>query len=437
MKNTVIQGSDQQTLIALVDANSFYANCEKVFDPTLRDKPVVVLSNNDGCVIAAGRDAKKLGAKMGKPWFEYRDEARALGIVAKSSNYELYGDLSSRMMTRLARYSAWQEVYSIDECFLGVKDGSQKLGLQIKDDIFKNVGVPVSVGVAPTKTLAKILNHWAKDHPESRGVCSILAFKERWNDPRFLELLDQVPVEEVWGVGRRVSQKLLAKGVETALDLREMDLGDAKKVFGINLQRTVLELRGTRCIELENPPKQKDQLIFSRMFSTPIKDVNDMHKVMAKYSAKVAARLQKQGSVASQITVFASSSYFAPEHYHTSFNRTAALQVPTDSPMKILEVAASLSELDFQDGAWYNRCGILLTGLQDKNLASSVFDIFKPEIDDSVSKVMSNIAEKFGEDTVGLGAGGFKTGLKWDMKRNLLSPRATTHWNELATVHAK
>jgi len=479
--------SGEGDLIGLIDANSFYASCERVFDPKLEGKPVVVLSNNDGCVVARSKEAKHLGIKMGHPWFQLKNEAKRLGVIARSSNYELYGDLSNRMMERLSRFSAWQEVYSIDECFIGIPDLTQnkyrnhkyqnptEFGRAIRKDIWDNVGLPVSVGIAPTKTLCKVLNHHAKDYPKFNGVCTLFDLTEEsdpnqaLNSPNFGNLLQKLPVIEIWGVGRSLGETLPKFGIETAYDLKNYDLSKARKLWNnVMIERTIQELNGIKCINLELDHKDKESMIYSRMFSKPVKTLNEMKQVFSIYSQKVASRLRDQNSICKQISFFASTSHFAPQQFHESFHRTVRIPNGTASPMTISNIANQLLEEIYkkyqneesdqysenvnqnstqnltgnlpqnlsQNLPWFNRAGIILTNLSPIDQAINILDPFLPELDsEHLSQTLDSITDKFGQSSIGIGYGGLKKRPAWNMRRDLLSRRATTHWEELKVCH--
>lgn len=251
-------------MFALIDGNNFYVSCERVFDPKLEGRPVVVLSNNDGCIVARSVEVKALGVKMGVPWFQLRDLARQHGIVAKSSNYSLYGDMSARMMALLGRFSPEQEIYSIDECFLGMEGfGRYDLaayGQDIRQRVRQYLGLPVCVGFGATKTLAKLANHAAKKHPEFDGVCALAALSPAAQDT----LLASIDVGEVWGVGYRGTPRLKALGIGNVKDLRDADPKWLRREFSVVLERTVTELRGIPCIDLEEAASAKQQIMSSR-----------------------------------------------------------------------------------------------------------------------------------------------------------------------------
>ena len=275
---------------ALVDCNSFYASCERIFRPDIKKRPVVVLSNNDGCVVALSKEAKQLGIKMCEPWFKIEKSFLKRGGVAFSSNYELYADVSSRVMQTLEYLSPNVEIYSIDEAFLdltGIRDLEQ-FGHQCRTTINRWVGVPVCVGIGPTKTLAKVANYGAKHYPATEGVVDLSDTKRR------KKLMSLMPVREVWGVGSRINRKLHTLGIETALELAEMDIKLIKRKFSSVLERTVMELQGYPCIGLEQQPKTKKQIVVSRTFSRKVNDLDSINEAVSDYAARACAKLRKE-----------------------------------------------------------------------------------------------------------------------------------------------
>ena len=285
------------SVFALVDVNNFYVSCERVFDWRLWGKPVVVLSNNDGCVVARSPEIKALGIKMGTPWHKLKDQARQHGIIALSSNYTLYGDMSRRVMTILADFAPRPEVYSIDECFLDVTGipGLTAHGHLIRARIQQWVGLPVCVGYAETKTLAKLANHFAKKGlAGSDGVCDLTALSQT---DRY-SLLDQIEVGEVWGVGRRLAPQLEAMRIKTVGDLRRADIATIRSRFGVVLERTVRELRGEDCLQLEAVAPDKDQIMASRSFGRPVTELSELREAVITYVTRAGEKLRRQGSVA-------------------------------------------------------------------------------------------------------------------------------------------
>lgn len=422
--------------ISLVDANSFYASCERVFDPSLEGRPVLVLSNNDGCVVARSSEAKKLGIPMGEPWFRLAAQADGLGLVARSSNYELYGSLSSRMFQVLGRHFATVGIYSVDEAFteaMGTAEEHLARGRAAKADIRRRVGIPVSVGIASSKTLAKLMSRIAKDSPARAGVCSIDEFTPDELDA----LLGATPVSALWGVAGRLTKRLAAIGIHTARDLRDAEARMIRRRFSIVLERTVYELRGIPCIPVEEEPAPKRQIIFSRSFAEPVTTMDAMRQVLSIYAQRAAARLRGQDSVAQALSVFASTSYYAPSERRHTASAAVALSVPTNDPLRLSAAAVAAIEPRFHPGAWYVRAGVMLNEISP--LAShAVLEPFAPEADDRhVGETLDRIARRFGQSSIGVGLGGLRKPPPWSMRRGMLSPRATTHWDELAVAHAR
>lgn len=433
-------------LVALADANSFFASCETVFDPALEGRPVVVLSNNDGCVVARSEQAKRLGIVNGTPWFKIRELATQDGVVARSSNYELYASLSSRMMSVMRRYLPGQQVYSIDECFLFStwgEDRTKAVCTDMREAVLAGVGIPVSVGVAPTKTLAKIASHWAKSHPDYQGVTL-------WSDAERLEgdgALTSIPVGDVWGIGRRLTRKLQAMGIMTALQLRDADPAMIRHRFSILTERVVLELRGTPCIG-EDPSANEGirttQILCSRMFSTPITEISDLEQALSVYAQKACRRLRRQHSLCSQVCAFCSSSPFDTQHEYASFHGTTVLASPSDDPLAIAKAACQALRERTDPHARYIRAGVLLLDLLDADTFHTL-EGFEADTDiHGLGDVLDRAARRFGPARVGIGYGGIRgkgrndgdTGAGWTMRRGMLSPRCTTRWDEMATVKA-
>ncbi len=426
----------QDQWVGLVDVNSCYCSCERVFDPSLEGVPLVVLSNNDGCVVARSREAKRLGIPMGEPWFRLRE--RLPQVVARSSNYELYGSMSTRVMSIIAEHSAWTEVYSIDECFIGVRvppdehpvEHLQRLGLRIRAEIMRRTGLPVCAGFARTKTLAKLANRLAKQREDLRGV----AVWEQASDEVRDELLSRLPVTEVWGVSTRLARRFAARGVLSSLDLKTMRPEEVRRQFSVVVMRTVLELNGIPCIELEESRKDREQLIFSRSFAQPVTDPPRMEQVMSVYTQQAALRLAKHGLQASVMSAWAMTSHYDMTTRHTA-SLTVGLPLPTADPVVLVKAAKPMVRR-MLPGVRYVRAGIMLTGLtplREQPVLDSFVSAWEAR---DLSSALGRVHTRFGREALGLGAAGLKEGVAWQMKREMLSPRATTHWAELATVKA-
>ncbi|WP_417219712.1 Y-family DNA polymerase [Arthrobacter sp.] len=429
--------------LALVDVNNFYVSCERAFDPRLEGRPVVVLSNNDGCVVARSEEAKRAGIKTGTPWFQVQGSAEALGLVARSSNYELYGDMSARVMEVIGRFGAWQEVYSIDESFIGLPGDEAMLRAtagRIREAVWRHVGVPVCVGVAPTKTLAKFANHVAKRNPSLGGVCSLGSVPEE----EIRRIQSRVPVTGLWGVGGRTGTRLNALGIDTIADLRDADPLMIRKKFSVVLQRTVLELNGTPCIPEVEERADKAQIMFSRSFSTPVTTGADMDQVMALYAQRGAARMAAEGLRASVLTVSAGVSRFAGTPSGAGAEAPAPsnpvvsvrLPAPTQDPIVLTRAAVAAMRERMVSGTRYVRAGVMFSGLEPAT-GQATFDAFAGEGEErDMGTLLGDVRARFGEAAIGLGHAGLAEPAGWSMKREFASPRYTTEWADLPVVSA-
>ncbi|MGP9784628.1 Y-family DNA polymerase [Glutamicibacter sp. AOP12-B1-11] len=423
----------RQAYIAHVDVNSFYVSCERAFDPRLEGRPVIVLSNNDGCAVARSSEAKALGIEMGAPWFKLAADADRLNLVAKSSNYELYGEMSARVMKLLGRFSAWVEVYSIDEAFLGVTgtvDELQVLGEQIKAEVFRLTGLPVCVGIAKTKTLAKMANKTAKHIKELGGVCV-------WDRaPRTTteNLLARLPTVEIWGIGPRLTKRLRGLGIWTAKELRDADEVRIRDKFSIVQMRTVLELRGVPCIPMEEERVVKDQLIFSRSFSDPITDRVGMEQVMGIYAQQASARLHKHQKQAKILSAWAMTSYYNQHQDHQPAI-TVKLPGPSADPVMLTKAAKQLLP-QILVGVKYARAGVMVMDLQPVAMQETFDPFISAHETKQIGPLIAQIHSGHGVKAIGLGAAGLQQGPALEMRREMMSPRYTTHWKELLTVKA-
>ncbi|HSN36832.1 MAG TPA: Y-family DNA polymerase [Arthrobacter sp.] len=419
--------------VALVDVNCFYASAERAFDPSLEGRPLVVLSNNDGCAVTRSPEAKALGITLGEPWFKLAPRAKEWGLVARSSNYELYGDISARVMELLGRYSAWLEVYSIDEAFLGVSGTPEELlhlGHTMKTAVRRNVGVPVCVGIAETKTLAKLANKWAKHNPSFDGVCHWDAVPASQRE----KLMAGVSVVELWGVAARLTKRLNGQGIHSILDLARADPVRIRDRFSVVLMRTVLELQGIPCIPLEEERIGRDQLIFSRSFATPITSGAGLRQVLGVYAQLASARLARHGLQAKVLTAFAATSYFNPRA--SSFPSVCVpLPMPTADPVLLARAAYALLP-GIADGVKYVRAGIMVTDLRPTGNQAPLAIFENPHEERGIGSLLEDVSRRYGRGSIGLGHAGIRGGPDWSMKRDMLSPRYTTHWAELPVVKA-
>ena len=414
---------------ALVDCNSFYASCERIFRPDIKKKPVVVLSNNDGCVVALSKEAKELGIKMCEPWFKIEKPFLQKGGVAFSSNYELYADISSRVMQTLEYLSPKVEVYSIDEAFLdltGLRD-HEEFGHQCRDTIDQWVGIPVCVGIGPTKTLAKAANYGAKHYPATNGVVSLVDINRR------SKLLALMPVREVWGVGSRINKKLNSLGIETALELAEIDTKLIKRKFSSVLERTVMELKGYPCIDLEQQPKTKKQIVVSRTFSKRVNDIYSINEAVSDYASRACEKLRRENQYCKMISVFMRTNYFRKQDKQYHGFQSYKLFSPTNDTRDILNATRHLTEQLFKKDINFIKAGVMLSDFYDEGIYQG--DLFRTfnERDDS-KKLMMTI-DKI--NSSGIGKVTFASqGIKksWSMRRLLKSPRYLTSWEEMPIV---
>lgn len=423
--------------IALVDVNNFYVSCERAFDPSLEGRPVVVLSNNDGCVVARSPEAKALGLRTGMPWFQLAPHAARTGLVARSSNYELYGDLSARVMELLGRFGLWQQVYSIDESFLGLAGTPEQLervGRQIREAVARHVGLPVCVGIAPTKTLAKFANHVAKNNPDDARLSGVLAWDsvpQRSVDA----LMERLPASEVWGVGRRTADRLETLGIQTIAQLRAADPGWIRARFSVVLERTVRELRGVAFVPDVDTTSGPDQLMFSRSFSRPVTTAGEMDQVMNLYAQRAASRLAEQGQRAGVVTVTAGTSRFTgPDG---SVAQTVALGGATADPVRLTRAAVNAMRAVAREGVPYTRAGVLFSGLESGPPQRQMLDVFETaEPERHLEDVLSTVRGRFGTAAIGLGQGGFVEPGGWTMRREFASPQYTTRFSDLPIARA-
>lgn len=419
-------------VFALVDCNNFYASCEKLFRPDLKDTPVVVLSNNDGCVVARSREAKSLGIKMGVPAFQIKAEIQRHGILAFSSNYALYADLSSRVMRTLEEMAPRVEVYSIDEAFLDLTGIESVLSLvefgqQVRERIGHWIGITVCVGIAPTKTLAKLANHAAKKYPATQGVVDLT------NPDRQRRLLALVPVDDVWGVGRRLSKRLNALGITTALDLANASPRAIRDQFSVVLERTVRELNGESCIELEEIPPTKKQIVCSRSFGEKVTQFELLREAVCEYATRATEKLRKEQQQAKVMTVFILTSPFKDNEPQYSNSASGELLIPSCDTRDFIELANHLLKRIWKDGFRYAKAGVMLSDFYDPGM-------FQPGLFDDVSTRSNSQQLMSVLDTINQsGAGkvffaGQGTKKDWSMKRELLSPAYTTRWDQLPRV---
>jgi DNA polymerase V len=415
-----------KTVLGLVDVRSMFVSCERVFDPSLVGVPVVVLSNNDGCVVARSDEAKALGIAMGRPWFEVVKVPEWSQVIARSSNYELYGDMASRFVSTLASLVADLEVYSIDECFVVLPaDRAEKVARHIAARVLQWTGLPVSVGVGPTKTLAKLAQHTAKITPDAERVIDLTT----WSPTKVQKLLAATPIAKIWGIGRRLTARLAELGIHTALDLSRADPGVIRRRHSIVLERTVRELRGVPCLTFGATPPARRQIMHSRMFGSVVTDQPRMREILTAYTAAAARRLRAHGLQASMLTVTMSTSAFANRAWHHS--GSIGLSPATAEPLDLIRAAQTFTTL-MSEGCRYNRAGILLSALSP---AGSTPPLFPVGVNAALADACDAITARYGYGTIGHGSTGLRNDRPWAMRREHLSPAVTTRWDQLLTVN--
>ena len=413
----------------LVDCNSFYASCERVFNPSLNNRPVAVLSNNDGCVIACTKEAKALGIKMGTPFFKCKELIEKNNGKFFSSNYTLYGDLSNRVMEVLVSYPAEPEIYSIDEAFLLFNKQTVKrmftIGRDIKYSVKRFTGVPVSVGVASTKTLAKIANHIAK-----KSKNGVYVFGSQKQVDRVMKI---TPVEEIWGVGRQYSKKLQKNNVYTAEDLCKMPDTWIRKLMTNKGLQTVWELRGYPCVPTTSDRVEKKAINTSRSFSHLVSEKHELYEALAYYTTLNAEKLREQNSCAQMVCVYLSTNHFRDEPQYCS-SHTVSLPIPTAETPLLIRAAHEAMDKIFKPGYLYKKTGCLFFELiPETDKTNNLF--YKPyykSAEQNMMKVMDNVNEKYGRDTLRYASTGIKR--SWTMNRKMLSPAYTTSWKQIKKV---
>ncbi len=415
-------------IFALVDCNNFYASCERVFNPSLEGKPIVVLSNNDGCIIARSNEAKKLGIPMGGAFYSQKDVCRKHGVHVFSSNYQLYGDMSQRVMDTLRHFVPDMEVYSIDEAFLCMDGFSSRdlsdYALEIRSAVKQWTGVPVSIGIAPTKTLAKVANHIAKKRTTS-GVYSLLTLDEQ------NAALANLDVEEIWGISSRWGAQLKQRGIHTAQQLREANPKLIRKNFSVVGERIVEELRGNSCIPLEMHVAARKNILSSKSFGKLVSDLPSIDEALANYAARACLKLRKQKSRAQGIYVFVRTNPFRAQEPQYRNGMSIGFSVPTSDTRAIVKAASQCLHRIYRPGFRYHKTGIMLLDLiPESHEQQNLFLNVDHSHSDKLMVTLDRINERMGKNTVFLASQGIKRG--WQMRCDNRSPRYTTNWDELA-----
>lgn len=436
------------TVFALIDGNAFYVSCERVFSPGLNERPVVVLSNNDGCVVARSNEAKALGIAMGVPYFKIRHAYERSGGIALSSNYSLYSDLSSRMMSVIGQYSDRQEIYSIDESFIEWTGFQSldigKMACELRRRVGRWIGIPVGIGIGPTKTLAKLANRLAKKHPDfmAAGICDLTTLPE----PMVEQYLASLEVGDVWGVGPRWATRLVGLGVYTALDLSQVDPVWVRRHFNGGVERTALELRGIACFPLEESPPAKQQIVSSRSFGQLITDLEALNQAVSTYVARAAEKLRQEDSQTRSLTVFLHTPPFNSHEpqYHPS--ASVRFAVPTSDTLILTAAALNGLRRIYKPGFRYQKAGIMLLDLTPAR--EHQLSLFGDEDESggcqnpsrqALMAVMDRINREMGRETLWTAAQGAtrqSSVVNWRMNRHHLTPAYTTRWDQLPIARA-
>jgi len=419
-------------VFAIVDCNNFYVSCERVFNPKLAGKPVVVLSNNDGCVVARSNEAKALGIKMGVPVFQISSLIKTHKVQVFSSNYALYGDMSQRIMNTLSRFTPDIEIYSIDEAFLDLSQFKQydltEYGHKIRSTIKKWTGIPVSIGIAGTKTLAKVANKIAKKSVKAEGVLNLTASHHQ---NRALEITD---VADVWGIGRSYSKFLNNYGIYNALQLRDADDNFIKKKMGIKGVRLLQELRGVSCYALEQFPPPKKGITVSRTFKNSIESLDDLKEAVAAYVSIGAEKLRKEHSVAGVMMVFLMTNCFKKENYYVNI-KTARLPAATSDTSELIHYAHEALEGIYRKEYLYKKAGVMFKHLNPENQnQADLFNCRDFKRSKKLMQTLDNINKKMGSDTLKYAAKGLSNNQKWETVFKRRSPSYTTNWDQLLKV---
>ena len=416
--------------IALIDCNSFYVSCERLFNPKIRKKPVVVLSNNDGCIVSRSNEAKALGIKMGEPYFKAKDIIIKNDVQVFSSNYSLYGDLSRRVMRTLKRFNSDIEVYSIDEAFMDLTNFSDSevldVGQEIRETVLQWTGIPTSIGIAKTKTLSKVANHIAKK--KQSGVTSFIGIDNI--DP----LLERVDINDVWGVGRQLTKFYHKNGIYNAKQLKNKSNTWIKKNSNVLGSRTAMELRGISCIDLEKTKSKRKSCVVSRSFGQRIEKYQELKEAVAGYCLNACEKIRSETLVAKSITVFIRTSPFQSRFGYYSNSKTIDFPIGTNDSIEIVKTALTALESIFKNGYRYQKAGVLLSGLSEATNNKNLFSSEKDEKINSLMKSIDNTNYRYGRSTLSLASAGVHK--RWNMKREYSSKIDTADFHYLPTIKA-
>ena len=416
--------------IALVDCNSFYVSCERLFNPKIRKKPVVVLSNNDGCIISRSNEAKALGIKMGEPYFKAKNIIIKNDVQVFSSNYSLYGDLSRRVMRTLKRFNSQIEVYSIDEAFMDLSNFSdedvERVGKEIRETVLQWTGIPTSIGIAKTKTLSKIANHIAKK--KQSGVTSLIGIENL--DP----ILEKIEINDVWGVGRQLTKFYQKNGIYNAKQLKNKSNTWIKKCSNVLSSRTAMELRGIPCINLETTQTKRKSCVVSRSFGKRIDSFQELKEAVSNYCLNASEKIRSESLVAKAITVFVRTSPFQRNYGYYSNSKTIDFPISTNNSIETVKTAVAILESIFRNGYRYQKAGVMLTGLREDDGRKNLFSSEKDEKINNLMRSIDSTNHRYGRSTLSLASAGVHK--KWNMRRNYSSKIDTADFYSLPKIKA-
>ena len=418
-------------MFALVDCNNFYASCERVFNPSLVGVPIVVLSNNDGCIVARSQEAKDLGIPMGEPAFKIKDFIEANKVAVFSSNYVLYGDMSNRVMKTISGFAENIEIYSIDEAFIDFRGYDYTdlaaYGRKIVRTVTKNTGIPVSMGIAPTKTLAKVANKYAKKYKGYKGVCLIDTDEKR------IKALQKFDIGDVWGIGRRYSKFLRYNNIQTAYDFTQKSRSWVRKNLTVVGERMWDELRGFPCIEMDKLAKAKQQICTSRSFGTKLKEFDEIFEAVSNFTASCAAKLRKQHSCASGMLVFIMTNPFSEKDPQYVNSRHFKLPIPTSSTTELIEYSKLLLSEVYKKGYSYKKAGTIITEIiPDAPFQADLFDTVDRDKQKKIMTAVDNLNDSYGTYKVRVASQGY--GKKWKLRNEKLSPCYTTKMDDIIKI---
>ena len=416
--------------IALIDCNSFYVSCERLFNPKIRKKPVVVLSNNDGCIVSRSNEAKALGIKMGEPYFKAKDIIVKNNVHVFSSNYSLYGDLSRRVMRTLKRFNSDIEVYSIDEAFIDLSNFPdnevENVAQEIRSTVLQWTGIPTSIGIAKTKTLSKIANHIAKK--KLSGVTNLIGVEDI--DP----ILEKIEINDVWGVGKQLTKFYHKNGIYNAKQLKNKSNTWIKKSSNVLSSRTSMELRGIPCIDLETITSRRKSCVVSRSFGQRVEKFQELREAVAKYCLNASEKIRSESLIAKSITVFIRTSLFQSKFGYYSNSKTIDFPIATNNSIEIVKAALTGLETIFKNSYQYQKAGVMLTGLSNSNDGKNLFSSEKDEKINNLMRSIDNTNNRYGRATLSLASAGVHK--KWNMRRQHSSKIDTADYYCLPTIKA-